>query len=97
MNITLEQIAADVAKIRADVDHISHGNGRAGIWALSDTVFGPKGQPARGILERLEKVEAAHREGRFLQRGIAIGVSLVALDSLFGLDLASLAGRLFGQ
>ena len=38
------QIAADVARIRQDIDKILHGNGRKGLWAISDVVFGAPGR-----------------------------------------------------
>jgi hypothetical protein len=91
-----DKIAKDVAKIRTDVDLILHGNGRRGIWQISDVLFGPAGQPHRGMQQRLEKVERYQNEGRVLQRGIAIGVALVALDIVFGLDLTRVIGGIFG-
>ena len=90
------QIARDVARIRKDVDAILHGNGRKGVWALSDAVFGPPNRPDDGLAKRVTVIEQTTRESKLLQRGIAIGMSLVVADSVIGLNLAGLVQRLIG-
>jgi hypothetical protein len=92
-----DQIAADIKGIRSDIDKILHGNGRRGLWALSDAVFGPAGRDVDGLQKRMQVLEERSKESRYLQRGIAIGVGVVTLDTVLGLNLASLVGRLFGQ
>ena len=92
----MERIAADVSRIRKDVDSILHGNGRKGVWALSDAVFGPPSRPDEGLVRRVGNIESHARENKILQRGIAIGIALVALDTVFGLNLAALVQRLIG-
>jgi hypothetical protein len=92
-----DQIAEDVALIRKDIDKILHGNGRRGLWALSDAVFGPNGRPDDGLQKRMQTLEDRGKEARFLQRGIAVGMALMAADSLLGLNLAALVARFFGQ
>ena len=94
---TQEQIAADIKKIRTDVDLILHGNGRRGVWALSDAVFGHRDKNEPGLVNRMKVIEDRHKEQTWLQRGIAIGVGIVALDSLLGIDLAGIARTLFSR
>ncbi len=60
------QIAADIARIRKDVDMILHGNGRKGLWALSDAVFGVPGKDDNGLLGKVK----ANSEARALARGM---------------------------
>jgi hypothetical protein len=93
----VEQIAEDVARIRKDVDSVLHGNGRKGLWAVSDAVFGAPGRHDDGLVKRMQTLEDRSKEARYLQRGIAIGMALVAADTLLGLNLSALVGRLFGQ
>ena len=97
------QIARDVARIRKDVDavaadikHLTHGNGRKGLWALSDAVFGPPNRPDDGLVKRISGIEDRHKESKWLTRGIAIGMSLVVADNVLGLNLAGLVQRLLG-
>jgi hypothetical protein len=92
-----DQLTRDVAAIRNDIDHILNGNGRKGLKQISDAVFGPNGRPDDGLVKRLQVVEDRGKEARYLQRGIAVGMALMAADSLLGLNLAALVGRLFGQ
>jgi hypothetical protein len=67
LNITLEQIADDLAKIRADVDHILHGNGRAGIslhggGSASPDPFAPwQGLPATHGCVRVNNYDLENR------------------------------------
>jgi hypothetical protein len=93
----VEQIAEDVARIRKDVDSVLHGNGRKGLWAVSDAVFGAPGRHDDGLVKRMQTLEDRNKEARYLQRGIAIGVAVVTVDTVLGLNLASLIGRFFGQ
>ena len=97
MPTTQEQIAEDIASIRKDVDFILHGNGRRGLWAISDAVFGHRDKNEPGLVTRVKAVEDRHKEQTWLQRGIAIGMGLVIADTVFGLNLSALAGRFFGQ
>lgn len=61
------QLVKDVAQIRKDVDSILHGNGRKGLWAISDTVFGPPDKSARGLVEQVKTLSEA-REAELNQR-----------------------------
>jgi len=63
----MERIAADVAQIRKDVDSVLHGNGRKGLWALSDAVFGPPGRNHDGLVDKVE-VLADAREAELNQQ-----------------------------
>jgi len=94
---TQERIAQDIAAIRKDMDMVLHGNGRRGVWALSDAVFGHKDKLEPGLLTRVKQIEDRHKEQTWLQRGIAIGVALVLVDGLFDLNVSALIARAFGQ
>jgi hypothetical protein len=63
----METIAADVAQIRKDVDSVLHGNGRKGLWALSDAVFGPPGRTEDGLVNKVETLADA-REAELNQQ-----------------------------
>ena len=107
MPVTEEQFDAVCERlddIAADIKHIVDGNGRPqGVRALLDDVYGPRGRERPGLFERvvlLEKEVRAlaeqRKETRWLQRGIAIGVGVVAFDSVLGLDLGSVVRLWFG-
>ena len=100
----LDAIECRLATISEDISHLTHGNGRKGVRALLDDVYGPSSRERPGLFERvvlLEKevraIAEQRKETRWLQRGIAIGMSLVIADTVFGLNLSALAGRFFGQ
>jgi hypothetical protein len=57
----METIAADVAQIRKDVDSVLHGNGRKGLWALSDAVFGPPGRGDDGLICKVDALADARK------------------------------------
>ena len=89
--------------IRNSLHSLTHGNGRQGVNGLLDDFYGPRGRERPGLLARVVVIEAEvhelkmqRRETRFLQRGIAVGVGLVALDIVFGLDLTGVLAKLFG-
>ena len=89
--------------IRASLHALTHGNGRQGVNGLLDDFYGPRGRERPGLLARVVVIETEvqelkmqRRETRFLQRGIAVGVGLVALDIVFGLDLTGVLAKLFG-
>ena len=92
----MTRIAADVAKIRTDVDAVLHGNHRKGLRDIADAVFGPPGRPDDGLVKRVATIEQTTREGRFLQRGIAIGVALVLVEGAFNINLTRLIAAWFG-
>ena len=99
MPVTEQQFDAVVTRLEAigeDVQKLTHGNGRKGLWALSDAVFGPPGCSEEGLVKRLAVIERATRESRLLQRGIAIGVGLVLIEHSFDLNLARLVAAWFG-
>ncbi len=98
----LEAIETQLTRISTDINHLTHGNGRKGVLNLIDDVYGPQTRERPGLFERvvlLEKEVRAlaeqRKETRWLQRGIAIGVGVVALDTVFGLDLAHVLRSLF--
>lgn len=81
------QLADDVAAIRKDVDSILHGNGRKGLWALSDAVFGPPGDKAPGLQERVKILAEARERELNLREGsrrtlVALGTAIVAISGL---------------
>ena len=103
-NDRLDAIECRLTAISTDLDQLVHGNGRQGVRALLDDVYGPRGRERPGLFERvviLEKevrlLAEQRKETRWLQRGIAIGMGLVIADTVFGLNLATLAGTFFGQ
>jgi hypothetical protein len=63
----MERIARDVAQIRKDVDSVLHGNGRKGLWALSDAVFGPPDKSGPGLVAQVKELAHA-REAEANQR-----------------------------
>ena len=89
------KLMKDVSLIRQDVDSILHGNGRAGVRKIADAVFGHRDAPQEpGLMIRVQNVERAQqkevaerKEQRTLQRGIAIGLSVVLLDTVGVVDL----------
>ena len=88
----MERIAADVAQIRKDVDSVLHGNGRKGLWALSDAVFGPPGRGDDGLVRKVDaltdarKAELNQRIGaeRTLNQIRALVLFLIALLGVGG-------------
>jgi len=98
----LAAIEGRLDQIAHDMDALVHGNGRQGVRALVDDVYGPRGRERPGLFERVVLLEKEIRtlaeqrkETRWLQRGIAIGVGVVALDTIFGIDLAGIIKSLF--
>lgn len=61
------RIAADVAGIRKDMDTMLHGNGRKGLVALSDAVFGPPDKSTPGLVAQVKALSEA-REAELNQR-----------------------------
>lgn len=101
----MRSINDSLSEIRRDVHVIRHGdgNGTPGMARLADEVFGPSNQSRLGLVarmrlaeERIEALAAQRRETLWLQRGIGLGVGLVALDTVVGVDLVGLFGRWFG-
>lgn len=93
--MTDDQLNERLDDIQAQLSTVLHGNGRAGIWAISDFLFGEKGgDRSKGAEARLKALEAAEgkrvndeRVRMAYQRGIAIGLALVASNTFFGLQL----------
>jgi len=92
--VPTDQLEQDVAQIRKDVDSILHGNGRRGLWDLSDAIFGHKDKSEPGIQARVKALEASaaqraneRKVTSAYQRGIAIGLALVAGNTFFGVQL----------
>jgi hypothetical protein len=92
-----------ITGINNRLEYLINGNGRKGVHALLDDVYGDSGRTRPGLFARVVLIEAEvqelkmqRRETKFLQRGIAAGVGLVALDSVFGIDLMGVLGALFG-
>ena len=89
--------------IDTNIDELLHGNGRTGLHALIDDFYGPNNRARPGIIARVvlletevRKLAEQRKETKWMQRGIAIGVGLVALDTIFNLDIARLLGSVFG-
>ena len=99
----MTEINDSLKAIKADLHAITHGNGRPGIRQLGDDVYGPRNLSRIGLLSRMERVEdrvealaAQRKETLWMQRGIAIAVSAMALDTVLGVDLMAMVGRAFG-
>lgn len=91
-------IKDELAAIRQELVYITHGNGRRGLWAISDAVFGAKDRPDEpGLVSRVKAIEERHKESRFLTRGIAIGVGLLTVDKVVGLDLVAIVTSFFAR
>ena len=99
--MTEDKLEERLDRIEAQLDLVIHGNGRAGIWKISDYIFGKQ-----GVKERLEALEAhdlkLDREratSRAYQRGIAIGLALVAGNTFFGVqvNIPELLSRLLSR
>ena len=80
-----DQIADDVAQIRKDVDAILHGNGRKGLWALSDAVFGPPGHNHPGLVDQVKGLAEARARDANMREGsrrtlIALGAVAALLS-----------------
>ena len=96
----IEQIAADLAAIRKDVDAILHGNGRKGLWAISDAVFGPPGKNRDGLVEKVDALAAARQADLNQHIGAErtlnqIRALVVLLIALFGVGGGVTVNRLF--
>ena len=98
-----DHITNELKAIRCELNKALFGNGRAGLYEMRDDLYGPANQSRKGVMHRVETLEASvltlaeqRKETKWLQRGIAIGVGLVTFDAMFGVNLAGLAGRLFG-
>ena len=106
MPVTEQQFQAVCERLETigtDLDTLVHGNGRTGVHALLDDVYGPPNRARLGIIARVVILEtqveafcAARKETRWLQRGIAIGVSLVLLEGTLDINIARLIAAWFG-
>ena len=99
----LDEIDGKLAKIEKQLHELTHGNGRHGVRALVDDVYGPRGRERPGMIARLCLVEKdvadcqrTRRESKILQRGVAIGVGLIGAEIVFGLDFSTLLRSIFG-
>ena len=94
----VSSIKDDVKTLKEDVNTILHGNGREGLWAISDAIFGKKNQPSEpGLMSRVKVVENEARERRWINRGIAIGVGLVGAETLLDVNVLAFLGSLLGR
>ena len=98
-----EALNDQLTAIRSSLHSLTHGNGRQGVHALLDDFYGPRGRERPGVMARIvliehevQELKLQRRETRWLQRGVAIGVGLVALDTVFGFDLVGVLGVVFG-
>ena len=98
-----EALQEQLEAIRASLHTLTHGNGRQGVNGLLDDFYGPRGRERPGLLARVvivetevQELKTQRRETRWLQRGVAIGVGLVALDTVFGFDLTGVLAAIFG-
>ena len=93
----LDEMDAKIGVLTTSVRHLTEGNGRQGYYRVLDDIYSPQDKSRSGILERLKNAESRvtnleeHRKGVLTYlRGIAIGVGIVALDGVLGLDLVGL-------
>lgn len=99
--MTDDQLNDRLDDIQQQLNVIIHGNGRKGLRQITDFLFGEKGGDAgKGAAARIEALEVAEtkrandrRVQLAYQRGIAVGLALVAGNTFFGLqvDLPSVA------
>lgn len=93
--MTDDQLEQRLDGIDGQLNVIINGNGRKGIRQITDFLFGEKGGDAgKGAQARLEALEIAdgkrandRRVQLAYQRGIAVGLALVASNTFFGLQL----------
>ena len=107
MPVTEEDFKQAVDRLEAianDINHLTHGNGRAGVHTLIDDVYGPAHRARAGLMARvgvlesqLQALVSQRSEARWLQRGVAVGMALVAADTVLGLNLAGLLRGILPQ
>jgi hypothetical protein len=102
-NTQLTEINAAIRQCHTQIGELLHGNGRQGLHAICDDLYGPRHRERPGLFARVVLLEKnvqtltdARKETRWLQRGIAIGVTLVLIDTVLDLELARLIGGIFG-
>ena len=99
----LEEMHAQLTTLSGTVDHLAHGNGRQGYYTLLDDFYSPRDRSRLGALERLARAEARvgvledqRREIVVYLRGLAAGVFLVGIDTLFGFNIVNAIRSAFG-
>lgn len=93
--MTDDQLEERLDGIEDQLNVIINGNGRKGLRQITDFLFGEKGGDAgKGAAARIEALEVAEtkrandrRVQLAYQRGIAVGLALVASNTFFGLQL----------
>jgi hypothetical protein len=98
-----EAVCRRLESIATDIGHLTHGNGRTGVHALLDDIYGPPNGNRRGLIARVvvlesevDRLSAQRKETRWLQRGIAIGVALVLVEGAFNIEIARVIAAWFG-
>lgn len=108
MPVTDQQFDALCTRIDAidtNLKELVHGNGhgRTGFHTLLDDVYGPANRVRPGLIARVVLLETEVRllaeqrkETKWMQRGIALGVSLVLIENTFGFSLTRVIGAWLG-
>ena len=100
-----DQLASDVAQIRKDVDSILHGNGRKGLWAISDAVFGAPGKDDNGLVGDVRDLKESRAKEANVREGgrrvlVVLGTIVTILSGLgasFGWRVLQALGDLATQ
>ena len=97
-------LCAEVEGIRKDVYLLTHGNGRQGVRALLEDVYGPDTRHRAGLFERVvvleaevEEVKRQRNESKWMQRGIAVAAGLLLIEAIVGVELARIVRSLVGS
>jgi hypothetical protein len=99
-----DHITAELKAIRAKLNEILFGNGRAGMHRMCDDLYGDPRDGSRagltarmkGVEDSVEKLARQRAETTWLQRGIAIGMSIVLAEHVFEVPFRTLFGFLGG-
>jgi tetrahydromethanopterin S-methyltransferase subunit G len=95
-----EAVCERLDDIARNLEHLTHGNGRKGLWALSDAVFGPPGRNEAGLIRKVEDLADA-RQAELNQRIGSertlkqIRALILFLIALFGVGGGITVTRLF--
>ena len=93
----VSDIKDDVKVLKQDVNTILHGNGRHGLWSISDALFGRAGGTDPGVKDRVKDLENESKERKWLRRGLATGVGFLSVEGVLGVTLFSFISGLFGR
>jgi hypothetical protein len=98
-----DHVTTELKAIRAELNKILYGNGRAGLHRIGDDLYGPTDGSRPGIARRVAGLEESvkllaeqRRETQWLLRGVSLGMSFVLLDHVAGGRLMRLLTSIFG-